>query len=108
MRRSRVSPVRGIRYEHDATKSRRPFAITRVNEGANNHNACHLAMRASSGLKRDASESGNLRKALLQFMNQLQRTLRILFRSERVKISEPCYARDPFVQTRVVLHGARA
>src|SRR2546423_1049544 len=100
MRRRWIRPVRGIRYQHHAAIGGSALAIARVYEGAYDHDARHLAVRARRRLQRNACETRYLRKTLLQFIDQLQSSLCVLFRSKRVKICKSGNARDPFVEAR--------
>ncbi len=50
-------------------------AIARVDEGANDHDARHLAVRAGGRLQRNSWQARDLGEMLLQFVNHLQARL---------------------------------
>src|ERR1043165_42985 len=104
---SGIGAVGRIRDEHRAP-ARTSRTVARVEKSANHHDARHLAVRARRWLQRNAGKAGDLRQTLLQLVNHLQRALNIGFISERMKICKPRNARNALVETRVVLHRARA
>src|SRR2546423_815409 len=66
------------------------------------------ALQVIYELQEHLAEITGLREVLLKFVDDLERALRFSFRSERMQVRKVGYARDLLIQTRVVLHGARA
>ena len=102
--------MRRVGDEHDVATRLITFAdaVARIEEGADDHDAGHLAVRARGRLQRDAGETRKLRQVLLQLVYDGERALRVLCGRERVQISETRNARYLFIQPRVVLHRTRA
>src|SRR5256714_816908 len=66
------------------------------------------ALQVIYELQEHLAQAGDFREVLLKFVDDLERALRFSFRSERMQVRKVGYARDLLIQTRVVLHGARA
>src|ERR1041384_4215193 len=87
---------------------RRGGTVALIEKRTDDHDARHLAMRACRWLQRNAGQSGDFREMLLEFVNTLERALRVVFFSQRVEIREAGNSRPSFVEARVVFHRTRA
>src|SRR6185437_16384817 len=67
-----------------------------------------LAMSAGRGLERDRLHAGDFKQAILQQLDNFERSLRKRFGLIRMSLGNAFEARDKFVHARVVLHRATA
>ena len=65
-------------------------------------------MRAGRRLQGDGVHAGDFDELVAEHLDDAQRALRNLFRLVRMRLGQTAQARDRFIHTRVVLHGARA
>ena len=66
-----IRSVSTVGNQHRTPFCRRFIAVARINEGANDHDTGHLAVRAGRGLQRNAGQAGDLGEVLLQLVNHL-------------------------------------
>ncbi|MNE45844.1 hypothetical protein D3C80_1401520 [compost metagenome] len=76
--------------------------------GADGHQAAQLAVRAGLGRQGHRRHARQGRQPMGQLVHQLQRALNRRLRLQRVDVREAGQTRHLLVQTRVVLHRARA
>src|SRR5215831_5388805 len=98
MCRGWVGPVRGIRDEHRAALRRSFLAVASIDKRTDDHDAGHLAVRACRRLQGNAGQPGDLSEMLLEFVDDLQSSLRFSFGSEWMQIGKICDARDLLIQ----------
>src|SRR5262249_6315371 len=75
---------------------------------AHEEQAGELALAAGGGLQADRCKAGYLEEDLLEVPLELEGALDGVFAGERVEVAETWEADEPLVDTRVVLHRARA
>ena len=101
--RGGIGAMRARRHKHD-------FALVAASleRGADAQEAAQFAMRAGLGAHRHAVHPGEVEQPERQLIDHLERALDGLLRLERVDVGEARQPSDLFVQTRVMLHRARA
>src|SRR5581483_982019 len=75
---------------------------------ADEQNAGEFSVSAGGRLQRNGVHSGDFAQALLERLNDAQRTLGNLFRLIGMRVADAFEPRDKLVHTRVVLHRAGA
>src|SRR5690625_1106672 len=84
------------------------IAPLRMMVSADHHQTDELALGARGGMKRDAIHAADRRERFLEAVHQLERALRLLIRSQRMKPRKPRQTSRPLIHLGVVFHRAGA